>query len=881
ARLTGRQDVVFGTVLFGRMQGGTGADRVLGPFINTLPVRIGVGAEAVEASVRRTHGVLAELLRHEHASLALAQRCSGVAAPAPLFTSLLNYRYGRRRGGSREAGRAREGMQGIRGQERTNYPVALAVDDLGEEFSLAAQAVVPVEAERVCALMHTALERLVEALEVSPGQSVGSIDVLPEAERRQVVEVWNATEAAYPRDLCVHELFERQVERTPDAVAVVFEGERVSYAELNRRANRLARSLRERGVGPESAVGLYAEPGLAMLVGVLGCWKAGGAFVPLDPDHPRERLALVLQDAAAAGVLVEPHLAEALPPHGGPTLLLEVTAQEDGAAAEESATSLPVPLPGSLAYLIYTSGSTGTPKGVAVEQRSLANTLLGSLEAFGFGPAEVVPALASFAFDIWLFETFCPLLSGSEVRPVARDRVREVEALPQLLHDVTSLHAVPALMRLVVDAAGAAGGGVLPRLRRLFVGGDAVPPELLRRMRGTFPEAGVHVLYGPTEGTVICAAHAALGEGLGGRMLGRALGNVRLYVCEDSGAPVPVGVPGELRIGGPGVARGYPGRPELTAERFVPDPFSGEAGARLYRTGDLVRWLASGELEFLGRTDRQVKIRGFRIEPGEVEARLLEHGGVRAAAVVAREDETGERRLVAYYVGAGAVEAETLRSHLLERLPEYMVPAAYVRLEALPLMPNGKVDRQALPAPEGSAFARGAYEAPVGEVEAALAAIWAELLKVERVGRWDHFFELGGHSLLGIALIERMRRRGLHTDVRTVFASPTLAELAAAVGGESDGVEVPANGIPEGCEGIRPEMLPLVELTQAELDRIVAGVPGGAANLQDIYPLAPLQEGVLFHHLMAEQGDPYLTLSLATFDTRERLEQYLAALQAV
>ncbi|HEV3051261.1 MAG TPA: condensation domain-containing protein, partial [Longimicrobium sp.] len=316
-----------------------------------------------------------------------------------------------------------------------------------------------------------------------------------------------------------------------------------------------------------------------------------------------------------------------------------------------------------------------------------------------------------------------------------------------------------------------------------------------------------------------------------------------------------------------------------TAERFVPDSFSGEPGARLYRTGDRVRWSARGELEFLGRVDAQVKVRGFRIEPGEIEAALRQAPGVAECTVVAREDVPGDRRLVAYVVGEA--EAEALRDRLRQSLPEYMVPSAFVALDALPLTPNGKLDRKALPAPEGDAYARRSYEAPRGEVEAALAGIWAEMLGLDRVGRWDHFFELGGHSLLAIRLIERMRRAGLYTDVRALFTTPVLAELALAVGGTSTELQIPANAIPEGAASITPEMLPLVELSQAEIDRIVAGVPGGAANVQDIYPLAPLQEGFLFHHLMSEEGDPYLTSTVSEFDSRARLEQYLAALQAV
>src|SRR5687768_17332539 len=379
--------------------------------------------------------------------------------------------------------------------------------------------------------------------------------------------------------------------------------------------------------------------------------------------------------------------------------------------------------------------------------------------------------------------------------------------------------------------------------------------------------------------SILASTHPVPVDGMvEGHPIGRPLGNVRLYVCDAFGNAQPAGVPGELLIGGAGVARGYLGRAVLTAERFVPDPFGGEPGARLYRTGDRVRWRGDGTIEFQGRLDFQVKIRGFRIELGEIEAVLRGHESVADCVVMARAD-AGEQRLVAYVVGD--VEAGALREHLLRELPEYMVPSAFVALDRLPLTPNGKLDRKALPAPEGDAYARRSYEAPLGETETALAGIWAEVLGVERVGRWDHFFELGGHSLLAIRLIGRMRRAGLHTDVRALFTTPVLAELALVVGGASSEVEVPANGIPEGCESITPEMLPLVELSQAEIDRVVAGVPGGAANVQDIYPLAPLQEGILFHHLLSQEGDPYLLSSVTEFDTRARLEQYLAALQAV
>ncbi|MFN5452028.1 condensation domain-containing protein, partial [Bradyrhizobium sp.] len=364
--------------------------------------------------------------------------------------------------------------------------------------------------------------------------------------------------------------------------------------------------------------------------------------------------------------------------------------------------------------------------------------------------------------------------------------------------------------------------------------------------------------------------------------IGRPISNTQIYILDEHGEPVPIGVAGEIYIGGAGVARGYLNRPELTAERFVEDRFSGEAGARLYRTGDLGRWLGDGTIAYLGRNDFQVKIRGFRIELGEIEARLSEQAGVRDVAVIAREDGPGDQRLVAYYVSDAAIGAEELRGHLAALLPDYMVPSAYVHLERLPLTPNGKLDRKALPAPEGTAFAVQAYEPPQGEIEEAVARIWAELLGVERIGRHDNFFALGGHSLLAVTLVERMRRAGIAADIRTLFATPSLAALAAAGGGGGAVmVTVPANLIPAGCERITPEMLPLVTLSQVEIDRIAAAVPGGFANIQDIYPLAPLQEGILFHHLLGGEGDVYLLSGLLGFDSRARLDGFLAAFDAV
>jgi amino acid adenylation domain-containing protein len=433
--------------------------------------------------------------------------------------------------------------------------------------------------------------------------------------------------------------------------------------------------------------------------------------------------------------------------------------------------------PAHLAYVMYTSGSTGRPKGVAVPHRGVVNLLRSMGETVGLAPADRVLAVTTYAFDISVLEIFLPLLHGARTVVLSREEAGDPAALAEAVraYAPTVMQATPATWRMLVLAGWE---GALEM--RALCGGEALPAELAAALRSRV--GALWNVYGPTETTIWSTAEPVRDDAVDAAhvAIGRPVANTRVYVVDAGGEPVPVGVAGELRIGGAGVARGYLGRPGLTAERFVADAENPFGAGRLYRTGDRVRWMADGTLEYLGRLDEQVKIRGFRIELGEIEARLAEHPEVREAVVVVREDASGENRLVAYVAGEGAAGAEVLRTHLGRTLPAYMVPAAYVRLDALPLTPNGKVDRRALPAPEGDAFARRGYEAPVGEVEEAVAEVWAEVLGVERVGRWDHFFELGGHSLLAVELVERMRRRGLHAEVRALFTTPTFADFAAA-----------------------------------------------------------------------------------------------------
>jgi amino acid adenylation domain-containing protein len=526
--------------------------------------------------------------------------------------------------------------------------------------------------------------------------------------------------------------------------------------------------------------------------------KAGGGYVPLDVGHPEDRIRYALADSAPAALVAGGPLVARFAGTGVPLVDVGDRAAWGARSASDPDRAEVGVGPEHLAYVIYTSGSTGRPKGVLVRHGSLVNLLAGARAEHGVGPGDVLPALASSAFDISLFEFLLPLISGAETRLVMPQRVMDARALMSEIADATLLHAVPALMSEIVQVERRAPR--LARLRGTFVGGDQVPADLLPEMSAAFPAARTCILYGPTETTILASAHRVPADGAAaGHPIGRPLGNVRVYVCDALGQPQPVGVAGELLIGGRGVARGYLGRPALTAERFVPDPFSAVPGARLYRSGDRARWKEGGVLEFLGRTDFQVKIRGFRIELGEIEARLRQHPAVRQAVVLAREDVPGRKRLVAYVVGEAPADA--LKAHLEARLPGYMVPGAYVRLEALPLTSNGKLDRKALPAPEGDAFARRGKEPPALMPEQVLAEIWAEVLGVNWVGRRDHFFDLGGHSLLAVRMVSRVRElMNPAATVEDVFAWPTLWQLAARLqeSGEWSG---PTRAIPVRTTG--------------------------------------------------------------------------------
>ncbi|MEW5927747.1 MAG: non-ribosomal peptide synthase/polyketide synthase [Gemmatimonadota bacterium] len=789
-RYAGQDDVAVGTPIAGRNRLET--EGLIGLFVNTLVLRADLsGDPSFGGLLHRAREATLGAYQHQDVPFEKLVEELGVERSlvhTPLFQVLFGFQNNER--AALELGRATTGgiADGL-SAAKFDLSLNLAETDGGIEGSLSYRR--ELWDAGTAARLLDRFGHLLEEVAAHPERRLSAVPLLRGAERARVLEEWNATEAAYRRGLCVHELFAGQAARTPDAVALASGEESLTYAELERAANRVAHALAARGVGPDVRVGICLERGVPAIVAILGVLKAGGAYVPLDPAHPEERLRGLLRDAGARVLLTRESLAGRAAGYGGAVLRLDADRDEIDAApdgAPESGVE-----PGNLAYVIYTSGSTGTPKGVLVEHRQLVNYVQAVADRIGLREPLRYALASTLTADLGNTVLFPPLFTGGTLHVLPEEAVASSGTFAAYLerHGIDVLKIVPSHLAALASGTGGARG--LPG-HTLVLGGEASRAEWVRELKARAPGLEVVNHYGPTETTVGVLTHRASGGAAAGTVpLGRPLGNTRVYVLDGAGEPVPPGVYGELYVGGAQVGRGYLGRAELTAERFLPDPFGGGAGARLYRTGDRVRWLAGGEMEFQGRIDEQVKVRGFRVEPGEVEAALLDAPSVREAAVLAREDAPGERRLVAYVVAGEDASAAGLRAHLARRLPGYMVPGVVVLLDALPLTPNGKLDRRALPAPERSGEA--AYVAPRTPAEEVLAGIWAEVLHAERVGTEDNFFELGGHSLLATRLVSRVRQSfGVELPLRALFEAPTVAGLAARIGllqAGGEGVQAP------------------------------------------------------------------------------------------
>ena len=621
-------------------------------------------------------------------------------------------------------------------------------------------------------------QTLVEGIVFNPEQRLSDLPILAEAEGYQILVEWNDTETDYPRTECIHELFEAQVERRPEAVAVIFEDQQLTYAELNRRANQLAHHLRELGIGPEVLVGICVERSLEMVVGILGILKAGGAYLPLDPAYPQERLAFMLADTKAPVLLTQAHLAEVLPQHQAQLVCLDMDWQTIAQASTDNLANNVTT--NNLAYVMYTSGSTGRPKGISIIHRSIVR-LVKKTNYAKLTEAEIFLQYAPISFDAATLELWGSLLNGG-LLVVPPAQTLSLEELGQILqrYRVTTLWLTAGLFHLMVDQQLEN----LKNVRQLLAGGDVLSVPHVKKFLETLGGCTLINGYGPTENTTFTCCYpmtdvSQIGASVS---IGRPIANTQVYILDRYLRPVPVGVPGELYIGGNGLARDYFNRPELTAEKFIPHPFSDKPGDRLYKTGDLVRFLPNSNIEFFGRIDHQVKIRGFRIELGEIETALGQHPAVREAVVVVREDQPGDKHLVAYIVcDVEKVPASReLRSYLKEKLPDYMVPTTFMLLKTLLLTPNGKIDRRVLPAPEILRPELGeTFVPPRNPIEGMIAAIWAKVLGLEQVGVYDNFFELGGHSLLATQVISHLRHTfQFDLPFRSLFEAPTVADLA-------------------------------------------------------------------------------------------------------
>jgi amino acid adenylation domain-containing protein len=773
ARYTGEDDVVFGSVVAGRPHDLSGVESMVGLFINTVPVRATIDDRPLVAWLRDLQDAQAARMPHEWAPLVQVHGWSGFAPGLPLFRSLIAFEnYPVPSGdGDPAGGDAPSNGAGTRSFTRTDYPLS-ALFTVEPALHVRILSDPEVYEPSVIQRLAEGLRLILEGIAADPTAPIATVAAMPEAERDLVLRRWGTAPTPPLSDRTLTQRIEDQVDLDPDAPAVSFDQHPLTYRELDQQANRLARHLIELGVGPGSLVGILLDRSAELVVAVLATLKARAAFVPLDPAYPADRLTFMVDDAGLTAVVSDSVLAERAPLGDLAVVRLDV---EFSAIADHDAGRLEPGSSSDLCYVIYTSGSTGRPKGVLVEHRGVGNVADGQHVAVATRAGDRVLQLSSLSFDGFVFELVLALTSGATLVLGRREELVPGPALADFIEGqgITTVLIPPSALQ-VVPADRCAS------LRTINVAGEACTTEIVDRWA---PGRRFLNLYGPSEASIWCAWSECV-PGMKPVPIGRPIPRTTAYVLDARLQPAPVGVPGELHIGGVAVSRGYLNRPDLTEARFIDDPFDPAPGARLYRTGDLVRWSADGELEFLGRLDEQLKLRGFRVEPGEVEAALRAHPDVRDAVVVARSDQ-GDPRLVGYVVTDpdSAPNHAELRAHLLERLPDFMVPAAFVTLDALARTPSGKVDRRALPAPAGSRPALSdRYVAPRTDVEAELAAIWGTVLRVDDVGAFDNFFDLGGHSLLATQLVSRVRETlAVDLPLAALFEHPTVAGLGEVV----------------------------------------------------------------------------------------------------
>ena len=769
--LTRQSDVLTGFLINGRPEKADG-ERILGAFLNTVPLRMELSGATWTDLAHRAYTAENELLPFRRYPIQELQRVHGAEQ---LFDTVFNYTHFH----VTDRLRGVDGLEvlDVDGTEQTYYPLTAQfnMDHLSSRIELALDYRTIELGEEQAREIAGYYSRVLAAMSAEPAARHEAVCLLSDEEQRRLLVELNETAAPFSEEKCVYQLFEEQAERASDAIAVRFGKEELSYRELNVRANKLARHLRRLGVGPEVLVGIFTDRSLEMLVGLFAILKAGGTYLPLDPEYPPERIGFMIENSQARVVLTQSALLHRLPDTAALTICLDT---DSPTFSDESSENLQASaVPDNLAYVIYTSGSTGRPKGVLVAHRGVTNMIEASLKLFEVNSDSRILQAASLSFDASVLEIFMALLSGATLYLVGRGTLASGSELAQLLRDhaITTTAVTPSQLDMIPN-------GEYPTLHTIIAGGEASSAATAARWsRGR----RLFNAYAPTEATVYATAMQCVEGEARVPPLGWPISNMQIYLLDERLQPVPIGITGEIHIGGVGLARGYLNHPRLTAERFIPDPFSRKPGARLYKTGDLARFHADGEIEFVGRVDQQVKLRGFRIELGEIETVLGRHPSVREAIVVAREDASGGKRLIAYLVAREEPPpaASEMRDYLKKTVPEYMVPASFVVLEALPLTATGKVDRNALPEPEQvRPQLAQVYVAPRTAVEEVLCGMFSEVLQVEPVGVRDSFFELGGHSLLATQISSRVRSAfQVELPLRRLFEAPTVEGLAKAI----------------------------------------------------------------------------------------------------
>ena len=787
SRYSDHPDVIFGATCAGRPPTLAGAASMAGLFINTLPVRVRVAdAAPVAAWLQQLQAEHAAATAYEHTALMSIQEWSGLPAGEPLFKSLLVFENYPVETGKLPRPTALQ-LKAVEVAEWTHFPLTLQVA-ANEILTLTAKynraQIDPDAMTRLLGHLKTVLI----GLAAQPQRPVRDVPLLSMSERQHLAR-WNQTRQPYPLDRSLPDGFEAQVEKTPDAIAVMADDPCLTYRDLNTQSNQLAHVLQGMGVGPESLVALCMQRSPAMVSAILATLKAGGAYVPLDPTYPRERLRWMLEDAQAMVLITDRVTSPHLPPL--PAGLQVIDVEHINLSQQPVSNPVRSTTPDNRIYVIYTSGSTGRPKGVINTHRGLMNRLHWMQDAYGLATGDRVLHKTPLSFDVSAWEVFWPLLNGASTVLCAPGRHGDSAYLVDVIsrQQIDTLHFVPAMLEAFLEAPGVAN---CDGLRRVICSGEALSPGLQQRFFETFNPntVALYNLYGPTEAAIdvtawACQANADCSEAP--VPIGYPIANTQIHLLDSQGRQVPIGIPGELHIGGAGLARGYLHRPDLTAAAFIPNPFGPPDAPRLYKTGDLARYRPDGAIAFLGRLDHQVKLHGFRIELGEIEACLARHPGVRQAVVNRREDPPGHPQLIAYVVPSeggelSALALDEIRDTLKPHLPDYMMPTAIMSLPVLPLLPNGKIDRRALPAPQGAGAPADAFVAPRNATETHLATLWREILHVERVGIHDPFFTLGGNSLIATRLTSRLRAAfDLDLPLRTLFERPTIAALAAHI----------------------------------------------------------------------------------------------------